>query len=232
MFTKHEKNNKKLVFFNTLLTIIKQSFKINKNPFPWTKAISAAICAGVPVLIGILTGQLSLGLLGGVGSFSCLYVFNEPYAQRAKKIFFVAFGISLSVALGTLVSQYPWLVVLLVGLIGAVVTFIFGVLKIPGPAAIFFILSFIMTTGMPIDTKAAPVRFVVVFLSGMFSWVISMIGYFFKPHAPELKSIRNVYNALETFSKAIGNENINAARNRAVNALNEAEETLLTGYIQ
>lgn len=231
MFSEHKKSNKKLFFFNTLLTIIKQSFKISKNPFPWTKAISAAVCAGFPVIIGILTGQLRLGLLGGVGSFSYLYVFNEPYAQRAKKVFFVALGISLSVTLGTLVSPYPWLVVLLVGFIGAVVTFIFGVLKIPGPAAVFFILSFIMTTGMPIDTKAAPARCVVVFLSGMFSWAISMIGYFFKPHAPELKAIRNVYSALDAFSKASGSENVNAARNRAVNALNEAEEALLTGYI-
>lgn len=110
-------------------TIIKQAFKINKNPFPLQKAISAAICAGVPVIIGLVLGQLSLGLLAGVGSFSYLYVFNQPYAQRAKRIFFVAIGISLSVALGTITAPYPLLVVLVVGLIGAIVTYIFGVLK-------------------------------------------------------------------------------------------------------
>ena len=35
-------------------TIIKQLFKINKTPFPWQKAINAGICAGFPVLIGVL----------------------------------------------------------------------------------------------------------------------------------------------------------------------------------
>ena len=45
-------------------TIIKQLFKINKTPFPWQKAINAGICAGFPVLIGVLIGKIPLGLLG------------------------------------------------------------------------------------------------------------------------------------------------------------------------
>ncbi|SFD16812.1 FUSC family protein [Clostridium uliginosum] len=212
-------------------TITKQAFKINKKPFPWQKAISAAICAGVPVIIGLLTGQLHLGLLGGIGSFSYLYVFNEPYAERAKKIFFVAIGISLSVALGTLAAPYPLLVVLIVSLIGAIATFIFGVLKIPGPAAIFFVLSFIMTTGMPIDPSSAPIRTVIVLMSGLFAWTISMVGWFFNPHGPEVKALKEVYLALAAFSEAIGSENINNVRQRTVNALKESEETLLIGYI-
>ena len=107
-------------------TIIKQLFKINKTPFPWQKAINAGICAGFPVLIGVLIGQIRLGLLGGIGSFAYLYVINEPYAQRGKKIFFTALGISLSVALGTLVAPYPILIILMVGLIGGIAIFIFG----------------------------------------------------------------------------------------------------------
>ena len=57
-------------------TIIKQLFKINKTPFPWQKAINAGICAGFPVLIGVLIGKIPLGLLGGIGSFSYLYVIH------------------------------------------------------------------------------------------------------------------------------------------------------------
>lgn len=129
------------------ITIIKQAFKINKTPFPWQKAINAAICAGFPVIIGILVNQQHLGLLAGIGSFSYLYVSDQTYAQRAKKIFFSAIGISFSVALGTLLAPHPVLIILIVGLIGAIATFIFGILKIQGPSAIFFVLSFIMATG-------------------------------------------------------------------------------------
>lgn len=228
MFKKSKQN---LSNDNSFLTILKQSFQIRKGPFPWNKAVGAAISAGFPVIIGLIFGQLHLGLLGAIGSFSYLYTFNEPYAQRAKKIFFVVIGISLSVALGTLLSPYPILIIFTVGLIGAAATFIFGVLKIPGPAAIFFVLSFLMTTGMTIDPSSAPIRTTVVFSSGCFAWIVSMIGWFRNPHNPEIKTLKEVYLSLAEFSEAIGNDNINNARQRAVNALKESEETILTGYI-
>ncbi|MBU3157325.1 FUSC family protein [Clostridium estertheticum] len=223
------KNNKQSPIY--LLKIIKQAFEINKKPFPWLKAISAAICVGVPVSIGLVEGQLRLGLLGGIGGFTYLYVFNQPYARRAKQIFFVAIGISLSVGLGTLAAPYPLLVILIVGLIGTIVTFIFGVLKIPGPAAIFFVLSFIMTTGMAIDPSAAPIRTAIVLISSLFAWIISMVGWFFNPHGPEIKALKEVYLALASFSETLSSENINDVRHRTVNALKESEETLLVGYI-
>lgn len=211
--------------------IIKQAFKLNKNPIPWEKAVSAAICGGFPVLIGLLLNQVRFGLLGAIGGFTYLYVFNEPYAQRVKKIFFIAIGITLSVGLGTLVAPYPSLIILIVGLIGTIATFIFGILKIPGPAAVFFVLSFTMTTGIKIDQSEIPIFIGVVFASSIFSWMVSMIGYFFNPHEPELKKIKGLYLVLAEFAEAIGNEDISDIRNRTVNSLRESEEILAIGYI-
>ncbi|MDR3596687.1 FUSC family protein [Clostridium sp.] len=212
------------------ISIIKQAFKLNKNPVPWEKAISAAICGGFPVIIGLLLNQVRFGLLASIGGFTYLYVFNEPYTQRVKKIFFVAIGITLSVGLGTLVAPYPSIIILIVGLIGAVVTFIFGILKIPGPAAVFFVLSFTMTTGVSINKSEIPIFIGVVFASSIFSWMVSMIGYFVNPHGPELKKIKGLYLALAEFANVVGNEDISNMRNRTVNALKESEEILVVGY--
>ncbi|WP_238917398.1 FUSC family protein [Clostridium sp. YIM B02555] len=210
--------------------IIKQAFKLNKNPFPWEKALSAALCGGFPVLIGLLLNQVRYGLLGAIGGFTYLYVFNEPYAQRVKKIFFIAIGITTSVCLGIFAAPYPALIVLIVGLIGIITTFIFGIFKITGPAAVFFILSFTMTTGIKLENSDIPIFIGVVFASSMFSWIVSLIGYFFNPHGPELKKIKGVYLALGEFADAIGSENISQVRNRVVNSLREAEEILNVGY--
>ncbi|OOM71030.1 inner membrane protein YccS [Clostridium puniceum] len=213
------------------ISIIKQAFKLNKNPFPWEKAISAAICGGFPVLIGLLLNQVRFGLLGAIGGFTYLYVFNEPYAERAKKIFFIAIGITLSVGLGTLVAPYPLLIILIVGLIGTSATFVFGIFKIPGPAAVFFVLSFTMTTGINLKQAEIPIFIGVVFASSMFSWIVSMVGYFFNPHGPELKKIKGLYSALAEFAEVIGREDVSNIRNRTVNALKESEEILAIGYI-
>lgn len=212
-------------------SIIKQAFKLNKNPVPWNKAISAALCGGFPLIVGLLLNQLRFGLLGAIGGFTYLYVFNEPYAERVKKIFFIAIGISLSVGLGTLVAPYPALIILIVGLIGTIATFIFGILKIHGPAAVFFVLSFTMVTGIKLDQSEIPMFIGVVFASSMFSWMISMIGYFFNPHDPELKKIKGLYLALAEFAEAVGSKDISNIRNNTVNALKESEEILTIGYM-
>lgn len=213
-------------FFN----LIKPIFTINKRPTPWSKAIKAAICAGVPVIVGLLLGNLSLGMLGSVGSFTYLYVFNEPYAFRFKKILCVAISIGALVGLGSLVAPYPPLIIIIVGLIGFTGTFIFGVQKIAGPAAIFLVLSFVMSTAHIIPVEEIPVRAFVVFLSGCFSLFVSMLGWFTNPHEPETKVLNSACISLANFSDAIGTEEITDARDVAITSLKDAEATILMGY--
>lgn len=98
--------------------ILKQLFEFRKGPTPWTKAFFAGLCASLPLLAGILMGDFGMGLLGGIGGFTYLYVFNETYAVRAKKIILVALTISFLVGLGTVAAPYTWLVILILGIIG------------------------------------------------------------------------------------------------------------------
>ena len=83
-------------------SIIKQALQVNKRAFPWLKAFSAGVAAALPVMIGLAFGNLQFGLIAGLGGFSYLYVFNIPYAQRAKKIFSVVLGLTIVTYLGTI----------------------------------------------------------------------------------------------------------------------------------
>ena len=149
----HLKNKPTDSVMATLLLTIKQAFIVNKNPLPWLKAFIAGVCAGLPVLIGFLLGNLEYGLIAGIGGLTYLYVFNIPYAFRAKKLLFAVVGLSIAMGLGTLLAPYSFLCALAVAITGALVTFLFGALRITGPAAIFFVLTFLMGTGMPVDPK-------------------------------------------------------------------------------
>ena len=188
----------------SISTTFKQAFIVNKNPFPWLKAFCAAISAALPVFIGLLFGSLEYGLLSGIGAFTFLYMFNQPYVQRAKKLFFVMLGISLCVGLGTILAPHPLAAAIMMGVIGALSIFIFGALKITGPSAVFFILSYAMSTGMPIDQSLAPLRAGLVLLGGALSWLIAMLGWFTNPHGPETNAIHKVYLKLADFMDSVG----------------------------
>ncbi len=209
--------------------ILKQLFEFRKGPTPWTKAFFAGLCASLPLLAGILMGDFGMGLLGGIGGFTYLYVFNETYAVRAKKIILVALTISFLVGLGTVAAPYTWLVILILGIIGFTATFIFGVFRIPGPAAIFFVLSFTITTSMPADPSQAPLRFLVVFASGMLAWVLSMIGWFREPYKAEIKTVEDIYESLAYFSEAKNLDGINSRRHSVVEYLRTGKEIFSSG---
>lgn len=210
--------------------LVKDIIKMNKNQVNWIKPIGAAICSGLPILIGLLLNQPRYGILASIGGFSYLYMFDEPYAQRIKKMFLVAVGLTITVALGIIVKPYPALVVLIVSLIGAGVTYIFGVLKIAGPGPIFFVMSFTMFTGIELSKEEIPLVILLIFIVGMFSWIMSMIGYFFNPHGVELRKVRQLYLVLDEFAEAIGRKDITRSRNKVVNVLRETEQLLTNGY--
>lgn len=214
-----------------LFSVIKQAFIIKKNPFPWWKAIQAGICMATPPFIGLLVGHLQEGLLMGIGAFTFLYMFNEPYAQRAKKLFFIMIGIALSVGLGTLLTPHPYGIALMLGLIGAIVTFIFGALKIPGPAAVFFVLTFSMTTAMPVDPSLAPIRAGLVLVGGALSWLVAMAGSLVNFHGPEITAMKQVYRQLATLLDTVGTSNFASSRQQTLLTIRNAEDTLLAGYI-
>ena len=211
----------------TVKHTIKQSFYINKNPIPWGKAFTAGLAAALPVLIGMLLGNLEYGLLSGIGAFAYLYVFDIPYVQRAKKIFYAMVGIAFSVFLGTLLAPYPIAVAITMGLIGATVIFIFGALKITGPSAIFFVLSYALATAMPVDPSLAFLRVGLVLLGGALSWILSMLGSFRNPHGPEIRAVKHVYTSLANIFDSIGTDRWNEARAEMVSTLLKAEKTLM-----
>ncbi|WP_158595118.1 FUSC family protein [Oceanobacillus piezotolerans] len=212
-------------------SVFRQAFSLNRKPIPWLKAFNAGLAASIPVIIGLLLGNFRFGLIAGLGGFTFLYVFNVPYAQRAKKICWVVLAMTLITFLGTVAAPYPLAVAVLMGLIGATAIFVFGALKIAGPSAIFFVLVFLMVSGMPIDPDEAFIRAGLVFLGGSLSWIIAMAGWFHDPHGPERSVVQRVYMELAAFVESVGTEDFNESRHRMMSALTEADETLAAGYI-
>nr|WP_106779746.1 FUSC family protein [Lysinibacillus timonensis] len=213
-------------------SIFIEAIKVNKKPFPVVKAFLAGLCAGIPILLfGLLFQNFQYGLIAGLGGFAYLYVFPIPYAQLAKKLTWVVLGLTSSVFLGTLLAPHPIITAIIMGVIGATAIFLFGVFRLIGPSAIFFVLVFAMTTGMPIAPEEAFIRAGLTFLGGLISFLVAMSGWFFNPYGPEKSVVKRSYITLANYLDSIGSEKENEYQHIVMSTLKEAGQTLRSGYI-
>lgn len=212
--------------------IVKQLFKFKKVPVSLERVVCAAICTAFPIILGFLLDMPRYGMWASIGGFTYMYVANEPYAQRIKKMFLVAIAITFCSTLGGVLSNHPWFAILVVGIIGSVSTFIFGILNIRGPAALFFIMTFTMTIGIKMDRTDIPIFALSVLAGSLFSWLVSMVGYFYNPHGPEIKRFNKLFSDLFQLSESVGKTDLSKAKSNVVNSLKDTEEILTTGYVK
>ena len=212
-------------------SIFKQALLVDKKPFPWLKAFLAGLASGIPILVLLLLGNLEYGLIAALGGFTYLYVFPIPYAQLAKKLAWVVLGITLAVFLGTILAPFPIISAITMGVIGATAIFLFGAFRFIGPSAIFFVLIFAMTTGMPIAPEEAFIRACLVLMSGALSWCIAMVGWFFNPHGPEKRAVKSTFIALAQLLEVLGTDKMNDAQHQVMNSIKDTSQTLASAYL-
>ncbi len=215
----------------TIGTLFKEAIAMNPRPFPWKKAIGAGIAMSFPIMVGLFFNKLEYGMLAGLGGFTFLYSFDIPYAQLAKKLFAVLLGMVVMSLLGSFFAPFPPLLVITMGLIAMIATYIFGALNLIGPSAIFFVLVFAITSSMPIAPEEAFIRAGLLFLGGLFSIFIAMFPMPFNPHYPENRAVKNVYLTLKKLMESVGTPHFTEQKVQMISALRAAEETLAAGYI-
>ncbi|PSA90761.1 FUSC family protein [Bacillus atrophaeus] len=206
---------------------IKDVFCINANPLPWKRAVGSGIASGFPIFIGALLGHVDYGLAASIGGFTYLYTGGEPYSKRAVKLLLVAIGLAVSFGLGTLLAGTFWSMAIVLGLIGAAAVFTFGAFGIQGPAPMFFVLAFLVSSGLPVDPSEAPLRAGLAFLGGLFAWIIAMLGWLFDRHGPETAVLQKTYRQLAACLSAVGTPNFHSAQHQTVLMLRTARLTVL-----
>lgn len=210
-----------------IMPIVKDAFRIHANPFPWKKAIGSGFASGFPVLVGALAGHTDYGLTASIGGFVYLYAGGESYKKRALKLLLVSFGIALSFGLGTLMSGTLWIMAAVLGLVGAAAMFIFSALGIQGPAPMFFVLAFLVSSGLPADPSQALFRAGLTFLGGIFAMGIALIGWLWNKHGPEGAVLQKTYDQLAACLSAVGTPGFHHAQHQTVLMLRTARQTVL-----
>lgn len=212
--------------------ILKEALAVNNRAFPWERAMGAGISMATPILIGILFNQFYHGLIAGLGGFTYLYAFRLPYAHLSKRLFFVAVSIVIASLLGSLLAPYPLAAALVMGLISAVMLFIFNALKFMGPSSIFFVLIFAISADMQeADLSEIFMRSGLIALGAFFSWLVAMSGFLINPHRPEIQVVRRAYQQLIKFSESLHTDQFSTEKYRTMAAFKETIDTLIAGEL-
>ncbi|WP_026962798.1 FUSC family protein [Alicyclobacillus herbarius] len=206
---------------------LRAAFHIRKSPYPWEKAVIAGLGVGVPFVVGALFGQMDKGLLASMGGFVALYIHDDPYPKRAKKLFAVLLGLAAALGLGTLAAVSVWTMALALGFVSFASTLCARAWRVPPPGGYFFMLVCCVATGLPVHPSEALLRVGLLLLGGCFTWVLAMGGWLIRPHGPETQALVRAYKNVANYLAALDTPSLDSARHNATLALTQAEEMLV-----
>ncbi|MGW2354386.1 FUSC family protein [Actinacidiphila glaucinigra] len=190
--------------------------------YRYAPGLRAAVSMGIPLTAGAATGHLPLGLTATMGAFTAVYGAKEPYARRAVLLAGVGAGFVLSVAAGSLAGGRIWLAPVVIGLVGAVATYVCDALRIGPPGGYLFALACAMSTPLPFDGAATGQRVTLTAAGAACAWLVSMSGYPVDRRRPETTAVADAHEQLAAYLDAIGGPRQDAAQHQAAIALRTA----------
>ena len=203
-------------------------FRLRPAGRRWPFAARAALCIGVPVLVGWIADDITAGLMATIGAFTVLYGSERPYRNRAIHLAAIAFSFTIAVTLGVGAADSPLLVVATVVLIAMVATFLCNALRIEPPGAYMFALACAAGTGMPIGHLTLLQIALLVLAGGLFAWLAHMAGALVSYRGPERVAVVTAAKAIARFAAAVGTADEDGSRHTAALAMHDAWTSLVT----
>ena len=207
---------------------LRAMLEVRAAPRRWPRALRAAVCMGVPVLVGYLVGDLGAGLTATLGGFTALYGSGRPYLNRAVLLAVVALSLSAAVGLGIWAASIVWVGVVTVAAIATIATLLCNALEVGPPGAYQFALVCAAGTGLYAGHQD-PIRSALLVLAGgSFAWIVHMAGAVFGPREPEKSAVAVGGSAVADYLDAISTPGEDAARHHAAQAMHEAWKNLIS----
>jgi uncharacterized membrane protein YccC len=203
-------------------------FKLRPASRRWPFATRAALCMGVPVLMGWLAGDTAAGLMATIGAFTALYGSDRPYLNRAVFLAVIAASFAVAVTLGVWAAETPLLAVPIVVVIAMVATFLCNALRVGPPGAYMFALACAAGTAMPVGHLTLLQIGLLILGGGVFAWLAHMAGALVSPRGPERAAVAAAAQAVARFAGAIGTPGEDEARHRAALAMYDSWTMLVT----
>jgi uncharacterized membrane protein YccC len=199
------------------------------GPAPWAQMSHAVLAIAVPVAVGLAAGHLVAGVLAGVGGLLATMADRAgPYLMRVRRVATAAvFGGAAGLLIGTAINGRGWVALPVMIVVAGVSALLSSVGAVWSSASLFLLTYAALGTG-PIGALRPWWLTLLWFLAGVGWWLVLLVpGWLAFPRAGEQRQVAAVYRTLAVNLRALGTEDLGAARRRATAALNLAFKELL-----
>jgi len=135
-----------------------QLTRIAPSSRPWQMPFAAALCSGLPLLVGAWFGHLDYGLISSLGGLTFLYLPETPMHHRMVMLMASAFGMIASYALGVASHLFPLAMVPALTFTAILVTMVCRYYNLGPPGSLFFIMAAAIGANTPGDIYGVPLK--------------------------------------------------------------------------
>lgn len=163
------------------------------------RGVTAALCAMLPLAIGIALDQPGLGAAGALGAFTAIYGHALPYRRRAVVLAGVALGMTLSAWLGALTGHHSGTLSFVVGALAAAGTAGTAVWRIGPPGAVGFV---IVGGGSSALGTTPGEHLLAAGAAAALAWGGCMVPWLWDRTGPERRAVENAERAVAAMTAA------------------------------
>ena len=188
----------------TLRQILGATIRIDWSQFDGPAALRCTIGVLIPLVGGLVFGQPLVSAFGAVGAMSVGFgSFQGAYRSRATVMVLAAFGMAISIFIGSLAGHSD-----IAEIAAATLSaFISGLLVAIGPSAAFVglqsVVAVLIASGFPADPAGAAFRAVIVLAGGLVQTLLVVIIWPLRRFSVERQTIAAAYRSLGRYASTL-----------------------------
>jgi uncharacterized membrane protein YccC len=163
---------------------ISEIFRLRPSNRHWSVPVLAALCVGIPLLIGLALDKFSQSLTVGLAGMVILYLPGQAnVVGRMAKLLICSFGFLIAYGVGITFSFNPIASSIAFGVFSMIIHWISLSLRLAPPGNFFFIMLCAIGSGMPFNLGMIPERMGLVAMGTIMACFLALLNslIFFKP---------------------------------------------------
>lgn len=211
----------------------RDTVRLNREGWNGSQPVIGALAMGAPMALLLATGHAELLGYASMSSFAANYTRNRSYKTRLRLVPLLLGLIWVSSLTGSLAARATSLVVLhmlVLGIVAVSTQYVTAVFRAGLPGGLMPTFACALGLALPVPPGGLRAAGVVMMLSGLWTFAVTMAGWLINPHGPERGSVAQALEAVADRVDAIGTQREDGLHLQAAVALQQGWHAALAGF--